>query len=470
MLMANKKKRRFEQFLFYDYKGIEDHLQRMAEKGWQINKITNFYWEYRRIEPQKLIYAVTYFSEASEFNPYPTENQQTFHEYCKNVGWELVAEWAQMQVFCTDKENPIPIETDESVKLKAIHRAMKKNFLPSSILLIILALFQISLQIQMFVNRPVDFLSSNTGFCAAALWSVFAIFMLVSLAGYTVWYFKSKKAVKMGARCIERSSSYKRISYFFLVLTILIAAMTMFSLLALPYGWIGMFGIINVTVVIILAHTVKNFLKRAEVARSVNLTITIISCVVFSFVMMGIMAWVIVQGDNAGWIGDQPYDTYIDTMPDGTPWKREVYKDEIPLKIEDLQNIEYEYYSYRWEVEKSIVLAHYVGRQSSFRFSDRVPELRYEIVDVKLPVLFDLCLNEYLDRYNDEWREPGTKGRNWRDINDIAWQADQVYQLYYEDDPSAIYIVCWGSRIVQITFEEIPSAEQIAIAGERLRK
>lgn len=47
-------KRRFEQFLFYDYTGIERHLKRMAARGWQLHKITRFYWEYRRTEPQKL--------------------------------------------------------------------------------------------------------------------------------------------------------------------------------------------------------------------------------------------------------------------------------------------------------------------------------------------------------------------------------------------------------------------------------
>ena len=125
-------KRRFEQFLFYDYTGIEAHLEKMAMKGWQIHKITPFYWEYYRIEPQMLTFTVTYFSDASEFNPYPTENQQTFHEYCKAAGWQLVAEHAQMQIFCSEQANPTPIETEESVKLKAIHRAMKKNFMPSN--------------------------------------------------------------------------------------------------------------------------------------------------------------------------------------------------------------------------------------------------------------------------------------------------------------------------------------------------
>ena len=71
-------KRRMEFFAFYDDQGIARHLERMAGKGWLIERINNYFWTYRKIEPQRLRFAVTYFPEASDFNPGPTENQQTF--------------------------------------------------------------------------------------------------------------------------------------------------------------------------------------------------------------------------------------------------------------------------------------------------------------------------------------------------------------------------------------------------------
>ncbi len=53
-----------------------------------------------------LAYTVTYFSEASEFNPYPTEISRLSMNTAVNAGWSLAAEWAQMQIFYTEQENP----------------------------------------------------------------------------------------------------------------------------------------------------------------------------------------------------------------------------------------------------------------------------------------------------------------------------------------------------------------------------
>ena len=64
-------KRRMEFFAFYDDQGIARHLERMAQKGWLIERINNYFWTYRKIEPQRLRFAVTYFPEASDFNPGP---------------------------------------------------------------------------------------------------------------------------------------------------------------------------------------------------------------------------------------------------------------------------------------------------------------------------------------------------------------------------------------------------------------
>ena len=43
------RKKRVEMFSFYDHTGIEAHLQRMAGRGWLLDKIGAFGWEYRQI-------------------------------------------------------------------------------------------------------------------------------------------------------------------------------------------------------------------------------------------------------------------------------------------------------------------------------------------------------------------------------------------------------------------------------------
>ncbi len=464
-------KRRLEQFLFYDYTGIKAHLEKMSAKGWQLHKITRFYWEYRRTEPQMLTYTVTYFSEASEFNPYPTENQQTFHEYCKDAGWKLVAEWAQMQIFCTERENPIPIETEEAVKLKAIHSAMKKNFLPGSVLILLLALFQMIFQLHTIINDPVGQLSSNAVLFMVVAWIIIAVQMLIPLIGYAGWYFRSRKAVSMGEGCVERSNAYRKVYCFMWLLPTIAIVLVVFSILAQNFGWIGIWGIANATVLIILVLMIKNTLKRIKASRGVNLTVTTISSVILSFVLTGAMAWGIVYGVNAGWFDNrQQVETYTTTLPNGSTHTWDIYRDPLPLRVEDLQEVDYEHYSYQWTASESFLLTQYLASQDSFPDAQEAPVLRYSIVEVKLPVLFVLCLNNYLDEYNYERDLPKEFKRYFRKMNDPAWQADAVYQLYRQEEAMSEYVLCWGSRIVRINFDQVPTAEQIAVTVEKLSK
>lgn len=82
-------KRRLELYSFYDRTGLERHLERMAEKGWLLEKIGQFFWTYRRIEPKHLTFSVCYFPAASAFDPGPSEEQQTFSLF-SSMCWALV--------------------------------------------------------------------------------------------------------------------------------------------------------------------------------------------------------------------------------------------------------------------------------------------------------------------------------------------------------------------------------------------
>ena len=124
-------KRRMELFFSYDRTGIQAHLQKMAASGWMLEKMSNFSWLYRRMEPKDLTFAVTYFPKASEFDPELTEGQRVYQDFTARSGWQFVCSSAQMQVFCTEQESPVPIETDPMVELEMIHGAAKKSHLMS---------------------------------------------------------------------------------------------------------------------------------------------------------------------------------------------------------------------------------------------------------------------------------------------------------------------------------------------------
>ncbi|NLA87515.1 MAG: DUF2812 domain-containing protein [Clostridiales bacterium] len=460
------KKYRFENFLFYDCAGIERHLEKMSAKGWQLSKINRFIWVYRRSEPKKFSYTATYFPEASDFNPYPTYNQQTFHDYCKDAGWQLAAEWAQMQIFCSAEENPTPIETEEPVKLKAIHRSMLKNFLPGNVLLLLLFMLSLFFLLQLITNTPVHALANNGILVIAFLFSLLAVYLTASLIGYARWYFRSKRAVKTGGNCVEIGSGYIKVSV--VMFGISIAVILLFALTE-PNGWLVLAHCAGVMVIMVLVLVIQNFLKRMEVTRSTNIGVTILSAVVLSLILNSVIPRVASLGKRAGWFGQSPAKTYTTTI-NNMKHTWEYYSDPLPLTLEDLRAADKAFYSYEWNASESLLLARYSGRQVALPDYER--GLFYSIVIVKWPALFDLCLNDYLNMYNKSYLRlaPSSSKKKFLKTDDPVWQADAVYQLY--DDKAGAkddYILCWGNRIVYIDFNEMPTSEQIAVASAKLR-
>lgn len=94
-------KRCFCNFSFYDQEAIKEQLEAMAAKGWMVKKLSNMMWTYERIEPKQLRFAVTYFPDASEFDPGPTEGELTKMDFCAQDGWILAVRWGAMQIFIT---------------------------------------------------------------------------------------------------------------------------------------------------------------------------------------------------------------------------------------------------------------------------------------------------------------------------------------------------------------------------------
>ena len=103
------KKMRLELHDFLNRDGICRHLEKMAEKGWLLEKMGGLMWTYRRISPQKLKFALYYSPTADEENAEAMEKQNAFYEMCRHDGWEFAcADWG-MQVFYNQRPDPVPL-------------------------------------------------------------------------------------------------------------------------------------------------------------------------------------------------------------------------------------------------------------------------------------------------------------------------------------------------------------------------
>ena len=200
-----EKKRCIAQFTFYDRTGIQRYLEKMAKKGWMLEKVNNFYWQFRRIEPKDIHFAVTYFPKASEFDPEPGEGQKDLYAFCEQAGWKFIAQTAQLQIFYNEEEKPVPIETDAGVELENIHKSAKGNFLIAQSVLALCALLQLGIVVADFKRDPLYVIGSNSRLFGLICWIGVLIMCLTEMVGYCFWYHKAKKAAAWAKRASWRS-------------------------------------------------------------------------------------------------------------------------------------------------------------------------------------------------------------------------------------------------------------------------
>lgn len=461
------KKRVLSKYSFYDRTHIQQYLEDMASKGWMLEKITSFYWQFKAIEPQTLHFSINYFPPASEFDAEPSEQLLTIRDYCAHAGWEFVTASAQMQIYCNAQENPTPIETDALVEVETIHKAMKKNFLPSQIVLLILGVLQMILHVNMFRINPIGYFTNASNFVATFCWLVVIAMCSLEVFGYLRWYKKARHAAEVDGEFIE-TPSHRHI-----ILSMLGAVIMVFLLWILTLQSRDMYfvvGVLTAGFVFIFWFTgvVMKWMKRKKVSAKVSRIATVAISFTCGFLLLVGAIFGMIHAINSDWFADDArQDTY---EYQGHTFN--VYHDELPLYIEDLMATDYTRYSTYWEGHETFLLGEYEAFQRPRMDALNEPSLRYDVYYIKWGALYDLCLNElihqYDDRYEDdvpmEWRD------NFRAVDAKAWNANIVYQKYTGDTPNEQYILCYDDIIVYLTpgFELIDA--QKPIVSEKLNK
>lgn len=458
-------KRRFVQFTFYDRTGIQDYLEKQALKGWLLEKITPLGWVFRSIEPKTLHFSVTYFPQASAFDPEPSENQKRFQDFCAHTGWVLAAASAQLQIFYNENENPVPIETDAAIEVQTIHKAVKKSFLPAQFALLACGILQGSFFIWRLSSDPIKVLASNVNLFTGACWMLVLLLTLVEITSYFLWHRKAKKNAEIDGSFVK-TKSHRRfqlavLCFMFAVLGLMFASLGS-SRMALTF----LATILVMLAVIALVLSISALMKRLKVSAKVNLTITMILTFVFSFGVTGIVVILIFNGLRGLFPERTPVETY-----EYNGWTFEVYNDELPLTVGDIMDIEYHEYSCRWTAEETLFLAQFDAVQRPRMDALDMPELKYTITKVKLPILYDWCLQAMLSRY-DYWFSEDIYGQIIHDtfepMDAAPWGANAAYRLCSGDHFMNVYLLCFDDRIIEIHPDWELTTEQMSIIGQKL--
>ena len=127
---------KLEFFAPYDYDGMTSHFEQMALDGWLIVGVKGNLWKYKKIEPQKLKFAVTHFEYFTVNEAAPDNGQNEFVQMCAEAGWQLTAHNKTLMVFVTDSEDTVPLETDPAVQLRNIFKSVKPMFVLKNLIIL----------------------------------------------------------------------------------------------------------------------------------------------------------------------------------------------------------------------------------------------------------------------------------------------------------------------------------------------
>lgn len=453
-------KRQFTRFAFYDQTAMEKHFERMASEGWLIERINNLSLQFRRIEPQKLHIAVTYFPEASEFDPTPTDKQKMMEDFASKDGWMLLTRYGQMQVFANTSENPTPIETEPVTQVETIWRAMKKNLLPAHLITLLLAVYQLFFNGYRLFSETVDFLATPYLLASLPVWLLILFAEISEILACILWYRKARPAAENGVFVPVKTNHFISLTFLLSCVFVLLSTILLPSgLRMVSLGWVGIiFGII------LFANWVKEKLKKVGAPKCLNYGLTIGSITFLTFALLFSMVFIILRQGLED--GRKPVGSY---ELNGLTF--EIYDEPMPLYVEDMMDIG----ESEWSRERNVHKETFLLSKSEY-CQNHIPgstevlsDLEYVIVDIKRPWLYDTVKQSMLNERQDKVYEDFIFTNHFEPIEASVWEAKEAYQLHWSGSILDVYLVCWENRIVEIKFYWQPTPEQIAVAVSKLK-
>ena len=438
-------KKKVEFFTFYDKTGIEKHLEKMASEGWLLEKMSAFRWTYRRIEPKKLHFSVSYYATITDFEPEPTEEQQAFNEFCEHSGWKLAASTMQMQVFYNENENPVPIETDPVLEVENIHRSVKKTVLVSYFLMLFLGFVMGASFISTMLGDPINLLASATKLFTG-VWCVIAFaYALTELITYFVWRKKAKALAEQGV--FLETHGHRKLG--FAIVVFMLASVVLY-IVALATSGLQFYMTAYLLIFLVgfpLVNGVKTLLKKKKVKAGTNKALTFAASFTLAFVLVGALTAVTVLGIRNGAFEGNPK--------------------EPPITIGELLDVDDSDYIKTHGNDGSILLRQYRSSQHPNTY-EHSPTMSYTITEVKMPFLYDFVVDKLYHHY-DEWKGWDST-YEYVEIDADEWGANSVWQLYEDGKPTDTFLVCYNRHVLQIGVDWELTTEQKQIIREGVIK
>lgn len=419
-----------------EFPEIEKRLEKRAQEGWRLKSAGSLFWTYEEAEPKKVQYSIVFFPKTDALEPEPPESLLMMREYCERTGWKLAAEQGQMQIFCNEEANPVPIETEAWIQVKNIHETMKKGIVLTHKVLLINAILQLGLQIIQFLVNPLDWLARGFNFYLVWCWIALGVGSATELIHYHIWYKKARRmAEEEEILYLPKSMKVFRMSC--LTVAIVALLLAILSLTNFTSGKYGLFIVIWTIVLVGVPIGGSRLLKKWKVSAKWNRFAIILLAIVCS-VGMAIGLFVCISKDeNFIYRGDEKM---VLQLSDFTEVKEENLHGSSSRSSSLFLFREEGWQHERWED----------GEEISTR-----SRINYTILVVEVPFIYDLCKEKLMAEKNQyiEYDENFEDLSGYRKIDMPVWDAQTVYQYFdYDGTSENEYLVCYKDRMIQIDF------------------
>ncbi len=264
--MSNKKslKSFYKNFAYYDRTGMQEYLEQKASEGWRlVKKQFAGEWEFKKAEPQKLHYAITYLPQfSSEDSFLLSDKKKEYLDLCAASGWRFVCAYKNMVIFSNDAQDPLPLETDPEVELSSIHKAFLKHYLPKSI--ISFGVFTIIFFYLLFFDnssKGIDFVLGLLAFLS--------FYTAIDLIGYFRWRKKALAAAATG-EFSKTNAPDGLLSGLLIVFSLLCAAAVIIKSI-ITGNWVTFIAIAFISVIVISDEILDKFKKKTDDNRKKNM-------------------------------------------------------------------------------------------------------------------------------------------------------------------------------------------------------
>ena len=459
-----KKKYTFITFKEYETEAFAEYLEKMAARGWFLKNIRQNCIEcFEKDEPKRLKFCVAVLPGGSEFESAESMEALQFREYCEEGGWKLQYGGALWQIFYTEEEDTVPIETDPRIQLE-IQRKVTLSWGRVLCQLLIIGAWLWMLK-SMLKNPGTQFSSYEQ---LMLMFFYFLLILIVSgqLLGPAIWYYRAGKTIdETGALPHTSWKKVKRrnVLYVLFMLAVL-------SLLAYSQGRTGVLPfIIEIFVMILFILYCGKVLEMVRETQGATKAGKVVIYIVAT-VIVGALALIFITLQII---------SVISAFPNRSEEKRYERIAGFPVEFEELGGYTFEE---SWGEKSQQTIFCFYQREGGVRRdpSGKEQELRMEYYKSPFPWIISSTKKTYpINRGNvwsiekkETWKDGNTEVARYHyslDRHDNDAEMTNAIEKSWNSRERDLYIISNQTELLSLEFSTSTDRDTIKPAIESLK-